>query len=87
VRRFSPEVGLILWFVCWRRELERDLPKWVSRVGREGIWIIWPKKSSGMESDLQQAVVRRAGLEEGLVDYKIAAVDETWSGLKFAVRK
>jgi len=87
VRRFSPAVGLILWFVRWRKELERDLPKWASRVGKEGIWILWPKKSSGVESDLQQAVVRRAGLDAGLVDYKIAAVDETWSGLKFAVRK
>ena len=56
-------------------------------MGKGGIWIIWPKKSSGVSSDLQQNVVRQTGLNRGLVDYKIAAIDQTWSGLKFAVRK
>jgi hypothetical protein len=51
------------------------------------MWIIWPKKSSGVVTDLQQNAVRKCGLDAGLVDYKIAAVDSTWSGLKFAVRK
>jgi hypothetical protein len=51
------------------------------------MWIIWPKKSSGVVTDLQQNAVRKCGLGAGLVDYKIAAVDSTWSGLKFAVRK
>jgi hypothetical protein len=63
------------------------MERWVSRVGRGGIWIIWPKKSSGMSSDLKQDVVRRTGLKAGLVDYKIAALDQSWSGLKFTVRK
>ena len=52
-----------------------------------GLWIIWPKKSSGVSSDLTQAIVRRVGLASGLVDYKIAAIDATWSGLKFTERK
>ena len=63
------------------------MDKWVSRVGQGGIWILWPKKSSGIVSDLKQDLVRQTGLRAGLVDYKIAAVDQTWSGLKFAVRK
>jgi hypothetical protein len=87
VRRYSESVDLILWFVRSRRELERGIEKWASRVGDPGMWIIWPKKRSGISTDLQQAVVRRVGLDRGLVDYKIAALDQTWSGLKFAVRK
>ncbi|MCJ7627026.1 MAG: hypothetical protein MUO50_01440 [Longimicrobiales bacterium] len=87
VRRYGTSVELILWFVRSRRELERNMEKWVSRVGRSGIWIIWPKKGSGMSSDLKQDVVRRTGLNAGLVDYKIAALDQSWSGLKFTVRK
>ena len=87
VRRYSSKVDLILWFVRSRNHLERDILKWVPRVGKGGIWIIWPKKSSGVSSDLQQNVVRQTGLARGLVDYKIAAIDQTWSGLKFAIRK
>jgi hypothetical protein len=86
-KRFSSKVDLILWFVRSKRELEAGIAIWAARVGKPGIWIIWPKKSSGTPSDLQQTVVRGMGLDNGLVDYKIAAVDETWSGLKFAVRK
>jgi hypothetical protein len=86
-RRFSPSVDLILWFVRSQRDLDRDLPKWAARVPKGGMWIIWPKKSSGVVTDLQQNAVRRCGLDAGLVDYKIAAVDATWSGLRFAVRK
>ncbi len=86
-RRYSSTVDLILWFVKSRRELEGGIERWAGRVGKPGMWIIWPKKSSGVPSDLQQTVVRRTGLENGLVDYKIAAVDQTWSGLRFAVRK
>ena len=51
------------------------------------LWIAWPKKSSAMESDLSQQIVREAGLAAGLVDFKICAIDETWSGLKFTRRK
>jgi hypothetical protein len=87
VTRFGPSVDLILWFVKTRRELERDLARWAPRVPKGGMWMIWPKKSSGVESDLHQNLVRQTGLGAGLVDYKIAAVDATWSGLKFAVRK
>ena len=86
VKRFGAGVGLILWFVRSPRELETGIGKWAPRVGKGGIWIIWPKQSSGLASELSQATVRKAGLTTGLVDYKIAAVDQTWSGLKFAVR-
>ena len=55
--------------------------------GAGGLWIAWPKKSSGVSTDLDQNLVRRTGLASGLVDYKICAVDGTWSGLRFARRK
>lgn len=87
VRRYGPRVELTLWFVRSLKELEKSIDIWSGRVGRGGMWIIWPKKGSGVESDLTQALVRRTGLEHGLVDYKIASVDQTWSGLKFATRK
>jgi hypothetical protein len=50
------------------------------------LWIAWPKKASGVASDLTQNDVRRIGLAAGLVDFKICAIDETWSGLKFVKR-
>lgn len=50
------------------------------------LWISWPKKSSGVKSDLDENIVRQIGLDGGLVDVKVAAVDEVWSGLKFVYR-
>jgi len=50
------------------------------------LWVSWPKKSSGKKSDLDENVVRAVGLGRGLVDVKVCAIDETWSGLKFVVR-
>jgi hypothetical protein len=51
-----------------------------------GLWIAWPKKSSGIATDLTEDVVRGVGLEAGLVDNKVCAIDETWSGLRFVFR-
>ena len=50
------------------------------------LWISWPKKSSGVASDLDENVVRHFGLKAGLVDVKVCAVSEVWSGLKFVIR-
>ena len=86
-RRYRPGVDLILWFIRSAAELNRDIGTWAARVEKGGMWILWPKKSSAISSDLTQARVRKAGLSNGLVDFKIAAVDDTWSGLKFSVRR
>jgi hypothetical protein len=51
------------------------------------LWLIWPKKASGVETDLSEGRVRDQALATGLVDYKVCAVDATWSGLAFAVRR
>lgn len=84
--RVSAPVALVIWFVGSRVELEHG----VGRHGdlmTAGLWIAWPKKSSGVVTDLTEDVVRRAGLAHGLVDYKVCAINEVWSGLKFARRK
>ena len=77
---------LAIWFVRTLAELERGIGVLDGRFGAGGAWIAWPKKGSALESDLTQIDVRRAGLAAGLVDYKICAIDETWSGLRFARR-
>lgn len=55
-------------------------------VTNGGLWVAWPKRSSGVASDLDENVVRDHGLGIGLVDNKVCAIDETWSGLRFVVR-
>ena len=86
-RRAQGRCDLIVWFAASRRELERRVARLGSVAGAGGLWIAWPKKASGVVTDLSERVVREAGLAAGLVDYKIAAIDETWSGLRFARRK
>lgn len=76
--------SLTLWFLHSRRDLERGIGKMVECEGP--VWMIWPKKASGVETDLTQQDVREVGLAAGLVDYKICAVDATWSGLLFKRR-
>lgn len=78
---------LLIWFPVSKKELERRVERMGAATGPGGIWIAWPKQSSGRKTDLTQTAVRRAGLDHGLVDYKICAIDATWSGLKFAKRQ
>jgi expansin (peptidoglycan-binding protein) len=67
--------------------LAREFAKLAERITANGmIWIAWPKKSSGVTTDLSFECVQRIGLDAGLVDVKICAVDKTWSGLKFVYR-
>ena len=77
-----------LWFVASRSDLESGCSDVLRRVQIGGrLWIAWPKSSSGVATDLRQAAVRTFGLDLGLVDYKIASIDRTWSALCFARRK
>ena len=80
--------GVILAFFRTADELQRRLPELAGqmRAGRT-LWLIWPKKASGVPTDLTERNVREMGLASGIVDYKICAVDETWSALAFAARK
>ena len=80
-------LDLILFFVMSERMLARDFKKLATRLTSNGmIWIAWPKKSSGVATDLTFERVQRIGLDAGLVDVKICAIDDTWSGLKFVYR-
>ncbi len=78
---------LMIWFPRSRGDLQRRARQLGSRVGAGGLWIAWPKQASGVATDVTQGLVRRTGLASGLVDYKICAIDATWSALRFAVRK
>ena len=78
----------VVWFTKSRKDLERRIGKMASALAAKGsLWIAWPKKASGVASDLSQNEVRKIGLAAGLVDYKICAIDATWSGLRFARRE
>ena len=85
VRRAVASPDLTLWFVRSARELASGLARAMPPAGA-GLWILWPKRGSGLASDISEREVREAGLAAGLVDFKICAVDETWSGLRFAWR-
>jgi hypothetical protein len=87
VARLTNSLDIVLFFVLTQRELARDFSKHAKRLVSNGmIWIAWPKKSSGVTTDLSFESVQRIGLDAGLVDVKICAVDDTWSGLKFVYR-
>jgi CheY-like chemotaxis protein len=87
-RNARGEADLALLFARSRTELVKRFPAATRVVAAGGsLWILWPKKASGVRTDLTQNDVRGHGLQSGWVDYKIAAVDATWSGLRFARRK
>jgi hypothetical protein len=81
------ESDLTVWFVRSERDLARGIATLAGRVGGGALWIAWPKLGSALASDLREGVVREAALVEGLVDYKVCAMDGTWSGLEFARRR
>lgn len=81
-------VALIQCFVRRRAELERRLPGLLRALAQGGaLWISWPKRASGVVTDITEDVVRAVALPIGLVDVKVCAVDETWSGLKLVRRR
>ena len=83
----SGSLDFILLFVSSERELQETFAVLAANLSVNGmIWIAWPKKSSGVVTDLSFTNVQRIGLDAGLVDVKICAVNEIWSGLKFVYR-
>ncbi|MFJ4652254.1 DUF3052 domain-containing protein [Nocardia sp. NPDC088792] len=78
---------VILGFCPDRATLSRRFADWRARMAVDaGLWLAWPKKASGVPTDLSDTAVREYGLAQGLVDNKTAAVDEVWSGLRFVIR-
>ena len=81
------KADLVLLFERRASKLPKAFATQAARLPPDGaLWIAWPKKSSGVATDLTFDIVRATGLAAGLVDVKVCAVDETWSGLKFVVR-
>lgn len=83
----SKDIDFLHWFVSERKVFEKNFLRMKKLITKEGmIWISWPKKSSGVASDLDENIIREFGLKNGLVDVKVCAVDDVWSGLKFVYR-
>ena len=86
-RAAGASYDVVLAFCPDRRRLEQRFASLAPRITTAGaLWIAWPKKASGVATDLDENVVRDVGLEAGLVDVKVIAIDDTWSGLKFVRR-
>lgn len=87
LRRPRLPVDVVVCFCRDRRRLNRRLPILADRLEPDGgLWIAWPKKSSGVDTDLSFDGVQSAGLSIGLVDNKVCAIDATWSALRFVYR-
>lgn len=87
VKQLHAPLDVIVFFIKSENDLWKrfgELATMLTPAG--GLWIGWPKKASGIVTDLTENVVRQIGLEAGLVDNKVCAIDETWSGLRFVIR-
>jgi hypothetical protein len=82
-RRLGRQLDLVLVFVTARALLEREWPRLTSALVPAGmLWVVWPKKTSGVASDMTEDGVRAVALPRGWVDTKVCAVDDVWSGLR-----
>lgn len=86
--RLHDRLDVIVLFARSFAEFKREFAALQGSIKADGmIWVAWPKKSSGIETDLTENAIRDTVLETPFVDVKVCAIDETWSGLKFVVRK
>ena len=87
VNTIAKPLDYVHFFTKDKKDLAKIFPILRKNIKDNGmIWISWPKKSSGVETDLDENIVREIGLKNGMVDVKVVAVDEVWSGLKFVYR-
>jgi hypothetical protein len=87
--RASPleDCDVVILFAPQKKALEKSLKRASAALKEDGnLWIAWPKKSSGVATDLTENLLRELVLPTGLVDNKVCAIDETWSGLRFCKR-
>ena len=81
-------LDVIVAFVRWREEFEAQLPALRALMAPAcGLWIAWPKRAARVPTDMTEHVVREVALPTGLVDNKVCAIDETWSGLRLVIRR
>ena len=86
--RPAPQLDLVMLFVVSRAELERRLAGLHAKLRQDGmLWVAWPKRASKVPTDMTEDVVREVALPRGLVDVKVCAIDEVWSGLKLVIRR
>jgi hypothetical protein len=86
--RLGKGTDLVVFFTKERRELERRLAALRRAIEPDGmLWVAWPKRASGIRTDMTEGVIRDVALPTGLVDTKVCAIDEIWSGLRLVVRK
>jgi len=79
---------VIVAFITERAELEAELPRLRARMAPAcGLWIAWPKRASRVPTDMTDQVIREVALPTGLVDNKVCAIDDTWSGLRLVIRR
>jgi hypothetical protein len=87
-RQLRAPVDLAVAFFTVRSDVTKRWPALTGAVGPHGVvWVAWPKKSSGVATDITEDAFRELLLPTGWVDVKVCAIDETWSGLKFVLRK
>jgi hypothetical protein len=87
IKELRAPLDLVVCFVKSEKELISQFERLAVKLSPAGmLWIAWPKKASGVPTDVSDAVVRRIGLATGLVDNKVCAIDEIWSGLRFVTR-
>jgi hypothetical protein len=88
VKRVTEQGDVVHLFIDTRAALAAQLARNLPRIRPDAaIWVSWPKKSSGVVTDVTEDVIRAVALPMGLVDVKVCAVDDTWSGLKLVIRK
>jgi hypothetical protein len=82
------ELDVVVAFFTRRADLAKRLPALHGSIAQNGgLWIAWPKRASGVETDITEDTVREVALPRGLVDNKVCAIDETWSGLRLVIRR
>ncbi len=87
-RSASEPLDVVVAFFSERRRLERRLPALVGALRTDGgLWIAWPRRAAGHSSDISENTLRELVLPTGLVDVKVAALDDDWSALKFVLRR
>jgi hypothetical protein len=80
------KLDVIVWFTKSRSQLTNRFAKMTKLLSPAGgLWVAWPKRGSGVPTDLTEDIIRAAGLEAGLVDNKVCAIDEIWSGLRLVI--
>ncbi len=86
--RAAPGLDLVVLFVISRAQLQRRLGGLHAKLHQDGmLWVAWPKRASKVSTDMTEDAVREIALPRGLVDVKVCAIDETWSGLKLVIRR